>query len=196
MATPIGTFDAEAWAEVFFQLLPPSRHWKRDGVLMDVFLACGDELELLSGRIKDLITESNPATASELLEDYEDELGLDHDGTDSERQTLIVARIGDFPSFSETDVEAAMAWILDLDAADVDVYETTNAMAVALADETQVFHFFVFRDPALSGTYDVDDAQAELDRIKHSHTQGTVIESVSLLCDNAYSLTDRDLFGV
>ena len=192
----VETFSAAEWADTLFRLLPPSRYWKEDGFLHKVFLACGDELTLISDRISELIDESDPSSATETLPDYETSLGLVSTGTDAQRQARIIARLADLPGFRPVDVVVALAGWLDLAVGSIVLSETTNAAAVASGHEKEVYRFFVYRDPLLSGTADIDAAQTELDAIAHSHTKGHVIESIDFLCDTATDLSDRDLLGV
>jgi hypothetical protein len=62
-------------------------------------------------------------------------------------------------------------------------------------DEREIYRFFIYRDPTLPGTYYLESAQQLLDEMEHSNTLGQVIESVNFLCDDQYSLCDRDLLG-
>ncbi len=190
-------FTGDAYASAQKKLLPPGRLWNLflDSVLTKVFLATGDELERVSGRSFDLREESDPRTTTELITDFECMLALVASGTTQERRDRVVALLTRRQRFRPVDVQEALAVDLDLDAADVDIIETSNAAAVASGDETEVYRFFAYRDPALPGTPDIAAAQIELDIISHSHTKGHVIESIDFLCDDPESLTDRDLLG-
>ena len=192
------TFTSEAYARVQKALLPPGGLWKLiDSFLEKVFLATGDELARVSQRTADLIEETDGSTTVELLPDFERELGLtDSTGTNAERQARITAQETKRPRFRPEDVKAALAPFLDLDVVDIVLIENSNAFAISVGDETLVFKFYVFRDPALAGVADIAAAQVELDDISHSHTKGVVIESISFKCDEATSLCDRDLLGV
>ncbi len=108
----------------------------------------------------------------------------------------VVARTIQHQRARPIDFQEALASILGQTAANVVVLETSRATAITVGDDTEIYRFFVYRDPTDPGTYDIVSAQAEINRIAHSHTKGHAIESISLLCDNQYSLTDRDLFGV
>jgi hypothetical protein len=68
-------------------------------------------------------------------------------------------------------------------------------MASSMGDDREIYRFFVYRDPALPGTYDIEGAQALVDDISPSQTAGYVVESIDFLCDDPYSLCDRDLLG-
>lgn len=177
-------------------LLPPGK-WRLigDAVLPALFLGCADELERIDGRAGNLLNESDPRTAVELLPEYERELELDEASTTAERQARIVARLVARQRYRPVDFQTGLAPLLGLDAADVDVIETSHAMAVAMGDVREIFRFFVYRDPGLPGTYYLDSAQEQVDAIKPSHTAGHVIESIDFLCDDPYSLCDRDLLG-
>lgn len=155
---------------------------------------CADELARLDARMQDLLRESNPATANELIAEYELELGLPSSGSTAERLARIVAQETADAGFRPEDIQTALAPLLALNPVDVIVIERTHADAVAMGDDREIFRFFVYRAPDLT-TYYVASAQALLDKIKPSHTLGYVIESINFLCDDPYSLCDRDLLG-
>ncbi len=190
-------FTAEAYARVQKALLPPGKLWKLiDSTLENVFLATGDELARVSGRAIDLVIESDGRTTTELVTDFERELALPSTGSLAERRLRIDAQETKRPSFRPEDVKAALAPFLDLDVADIVLIENSNAFAISVGDETLVFKFYIYRDPALAGVADISAAQVELFDISHSHTKGVVIESISFKCDDPNSLCDRDLLGV
>lgn len=62
-------------------------------------------------------------------------------------------------------------------------------------DPERIFWAFVHRDPSEGGSYDLTGAQRICDRVKHGHTLIIVGESDCFLCDDSYSLTDRDILG-
>lgn len=193
----IVAFTAQAYARAQKALLPPGRLWKLiDSTLEAILLATGDELARVSVRANDLIIESDGRTTTELVTDFERELALPSTGTLAERRLRIDAQETKRPAFKPSDVKQALAPTLALDVSDIVVIETSNAAAVASGDEKEVYRFFVFRDPLLSGTPDIPAAQIELDVISHSHTKGHIIESIDFKCDEATSLCDRDLLGV
>jgi hypothetical protein len=72
------------------------------------------------------------------------------------------------------------------------IIERTHAMAAAMGDDREHYRFFVYRDPALPGTYYLDAAQALVDDINRSTCKGHVIESINFLCDDPHSLCDRE----
>lgn len=188
---------AERYARMMQQLLPPGRIWKLIGTfLADLFLGCADELARVEGRVNDMLNEADPSTATELLPEYESELDLETAATDEERRARIVARLIARQRFRPVDFQTALAPLLALDPVDVVVIERTHAFAVSLGDDREIFRFFIYRNPALPGTYFLASAQTLVDKIKPSHTIGTVIESISFLCDDPLSLCDRDLLGV
>ncbi|MCP4448272.1 MAG: DUF2313 domain-containing protein [Myxococcales bacterium] len=191
------TLSAEAHARVMKKLLPPSRMWSPDpgSLLSLVFLAAGEELARVSGRSADIIEEADSSTTTELIEDFERELLLPSTGTDQERRDRIVALETREQRSRPPDISSALAPYLDLDAADVDVIERSRADAIAIGDDRAIYHFHVYRDPALSGTPDIDSAQAELDKIAHSHTLGRVCESIAFKVGDPYSLVGRDILG-
>lgn len=195
----VGQRTAEEYARVMARLLPPGRLWRLDALatLVAAFRAAGDELERVSGRVLDLLSEGDPrtATAAELLPDFERVLGLDGSGTEAERQAKVVARLTQDRGFRPADVAETLAPLLDLAIADVDVIERTTADQVVIDYPREIYRYFVYRDPALSGTADIDAAQTQLELMEHSHTKGHVIESIDFECDDPFSLCDRDLLG-
>ncbi len=189
---------AAAYARMMGALLPPSRMWRLDvgGILAKVLLACGDELERVDARGQVLLEESDPRTTDELLSDFERMLGLATDGTIDQRRTRVVAFLLMRPRYRPIDFQVALAGLLGQLPADVDVIERTPAEAAAMGDPREIYRFFIYRDPALPGTYDIAAAQAIVDRIKPSHTEGYVVQSLNFLCDDPLSLCDRDSLGV
>ena len=193
----IVAFSAEAYAKLQSKLFPPGKLWNlaEDGFIYKVLLSAGDELERVSARVVDLIREADSETTVELLEEFEIELELPSTGTDSERQDRIVAREVEESRFRPADVKAVLAPYLDLDVGDIEVIETSRATAIATGNDRAIYLFFVYRDPTLPGTADIDAAQAELDSTPHSHTKGVVIESDDAKFDEATTLYDRDIYG-
>lgn len=188
---------AERYARMMQQLLPPGRIWKLIGTfLADLFLGCADELARVEGRVNDMLNEADPSTATELLPEYESELDLETAATVEERRARIVARLIARQRFRPVDFQTALAPLLALDPVDVVVIERTHAFAVSLGDDREIFRFFIYRNPALPGTYFLASAQALVDKIKPSHTVGAVIESVSFLCEDPHDECERDLLGV
>jgi len=90
---------------------------------------------------------------------------------------------------------AALAPLLAQAPADVVVIERTRAFAIAVGDDREIYRFFIYRDPTLPDVYFLASAQAQVDRMQPSHTEGTVVESINFLCDDPHSLCDRDLLG-
>ena len=178
-------------------LLPPGKLWRLIGesFLASLLLACADELDRLDARAGDLLREANPGTAVELLPEYERELDLDAAATTAERQARAFAKANARPRYRPVDFQETLALLLGLDAGDVVVLERTAAVATSMGDVREKFRFFVYRNPALPGTYYVDAAQEQLDATKKSIAAGHVIESIDFLCDDEFSLCDRDLLG-
>ncbi len=191
-------FTADAYAAAQKKLLQQGRLWNLflDSFLTKVFLASGDELARVSGRAFDLREESDPRTTTELITDFERLLALLASGTLQERRDRVVALLTRRQRFRPVDVQEALTVDLDLDAADVDVIETSRALAITIGNDREIYRFFVHRDPALPGTPDIEAAQVVLDEISHSHTKGVIGESISFKCDDPESLCDRDLLGV
>jgi uncharacterized protein YmfQ (DUF2313 family) len=189
--------NADACARMLRHLLPPSKLWRRDsdGVLSRVLLACGDELERVHGRVADLIEESDPRTAVQLLPDWERALGLIADGTLDERRARVVARLIARQRFRPADFQLVLAPLLGQAVDDVVVIETSRASAVLASDDEIIYLFHVYRDPGLGGSYDLAGAQAQIGRMKPTHTLGRVCESIDMICDDPFSLCDRDIIG-
>ena len=190
---------AEAYARAMALLLPPGRIWRVVGgsLTMGALTGAGDELVRVGERGQDLIRESDPRTADELLPDFERVLALDSTGTLDERRARVVARLIARQRYRPVDFQEALAPLLGQDPEDVVVIERTHAQAILIdPDGREIFRFFIYRDPGLPGTYDLAAAQDLVDAIKPAHTMGHVIESIDFLCDDPYSLCDRDLLGV
>lgn len=166
-----------------------------DSLLFTLFAANADELGRLDQRVNDLLNEADPSTAVEMLPEYEAELELESTGTNAERQARIVARLIARQRYRPVDFQNALALLLAQAPAAVVVIERSRAYALSVHDDREIFRFFIYRDPSLPGTYFLASAQELVNKIKPSHTSGTVIESVSFLCDDPHSLCDRDLLG-
>jgi hypothetical protein len=189
---------AEAYQRLLLALLPPGRLWRligEESFIGQIFLGTADELARLDARAGDLLNESVPSTAVELLPEYEDELGIETAATLAERQARVTSRYVARQRFRPIDFQNALAPLLGQAAGAVVVMERTTADALSMADVREVFRFFIYRDPTLPGTYYLEAAQELVDKIKPSHTKGHVIESISMLCDDPFSLCDRDLLG-
>jgi len=205
MSTFSGAFSAafaraagsSAYQRMLLALLPPGPVWRLtlDSVLSKLLLGSADELDRVDNRVADLLDESDPTTADEMLPEYERELALAAAATIEERRANIVGRLIRRQRFRPVDFQQALAALLGLDPADVVVIERTRAFVVSIGDDREIFRFFIYRNPALPGTYFLASAQALVTAMKPSHTIGTVIESISFLCDDPLSLTDRDLLG-
>ena len=189
---------AAAYARMMKALLPPGKKWnlQPDSTLTAVFLACGDELARISQRSADLIEESDPRTTSELLAEWERMLGLGADGTEDDRRARVVSLVIRRQRFRPVDFQAALAPLLGQDEGDVVVIERGRAFAVAVGDDREIYRFFIYRDPAEPGGYDLEAAQSLVDRMSPARSRGHVIESIAFKCDDPFSLCDRDLLGV
>lgn len=193
----LGADAPNAYARMMLALLPPGRIWRLigDSLLALLFAGAADELGRLEDRTDDLKREAIPSTAVELLPEYERELELASTGTNADRQARIVSRLVARQRFRPVDFQNALALLLGQLPAAVVVMERTAAFAASLGDVREIYRFFIYRDPSLPGTYQLDAAQALVDQIKPSHTIGKVIESVSAKYDDPHSLYDRDLLG-
>lgn len=186
----------DAYQRMMLALLPPGRLWRLvDGLFPELFRGAADELERFDARVADLFAEADPRTATELLAEYERELDLERGATTAERRARILARLIARQRYRPLDFQTALAPLLGQDAADIEVIETTNAVATSMGDVREIFRFFIYRDPTAPNDYFVDAAQDLVDAIKPSHTVGHVIESIDFLCDDKFSLCDRDLLG-
>ncbi len=194
------SITALEFARMVVRLWPAGRYrTDPDGNIFKSSHAIGDELARLQQRQIDLLEESDPRTTSELLPEWEEQHGLtDSSGTDDERQARLETRILSLFGFSTRpeDYQSVLAPVLDLEVAQIQVIEITAADAALVGQPRDVYKFYIYRDPLLPGTPDLVFAQSEVDRIKHSHTLGFVIESIDFLCDDPFSLCDRDLLGV
>lgn len=186
---------ASRYARMLIALLPPGKAWRRvlDDLLSTVLLACADELARLEARAIALLEEVEPDSTTELLAEHEREIDLPSTGTTEERRGRVVARHVARQGFRPADFVSALEPLLGAGA--VAIIERTAAEAAAMSDAREIFRFFVYRNPALPGSYFLDSAQSLIDRIKPSHTIGYVIESTDLLCDDPFSLCDRDILG-
>lgn len=187
----------ESYAGAMRALLPPGKLWRFIGesVIGKLLLGCAEEFVRIDQRAADLLNESDPTTALELLPEYEGELDVGGAVYLEERRGRVVARLVARQRFRPLDFQQALAQLLALDPVDVVVIVRSAAFAASLGDQREIFTFFVYRDPSLAGTYFVSSAQAQLDKMKPSHTVGYVIESIDFLCDDPHSLCDRDLLG-
>ena len=193
-----GDLSPDPYARMMLALLPPGKVWRllTDSVLWKLFAGCGVELARVEESALDMIGEAEPSTAVAMLPEYEFELGLASDGTTEERQARVAGRDVARQRYRPIDFKTALAPLLGQDAADIVLIERTRADAIAMDDDTEIYRFFIYRDPTLPGTYYLTSAQDLVDQIKPSHTAGHVIESIDMLCDDPYSLCDRDLLGV
>ena len=190
--------EGPAYTSMLLGLLPPGKVWRLIGSqLQNLFIGSADELARLHGRVSDLLAESVPTTLNELLPEAESELALPSTGTTAERQARVIARLLARQRYRPVDCQNALATLLAQAPGSVVVIERTHAQAITMGDlsGSEIFRFFIYRDPTLPGTYFLASAQTLVNQIKPSHTIGTVIESISLLCDDAHSLCDRDLLG-
>jgi len=197
---PIAPITAIEFAGELVRLWPPGSFLTDpDSNIFKLMHAQGEELARLQQRQIDLLEETDPRTVSELLPEWEKQYDLtDSSGTDDERRARLQTRVLSVFGFSTkpADYRTVLAPVLDLNPAQIIIIEINAAQAAAVGRPRDHYLFFIYRNPALAGTPDLVFAQAEVDRIKHSSTRGTVIESIDFLTDDPASLTDRDLLGV
>jgi hypothetical protein len=190
--------DPAPYTRMMINLLPPGKVWRLipgASTLYALLDGLAVSLTRLDRRARDLLVESHPPTAFELLPEYEAELDLDEAATTAERRARIEARTIARQRYRPVDFQNALAPLLGQDAVDVVVIETSHAEAVAMGDVREIFRFYIYRDPGEPGTYYLDSAQELVDQIKPSHTAGHVIESIDFLCDSPADLCDRDILG-
>jgi uncharacterized protein YmfQ (DUF2313 family) len=188
--------SSEHYLEQLMALLPRGRLWQVIGPkFRGILWAAADEFARVDGRAGAAMLEIDPRTAVETLDDWENLYGLEHTGTTAERQARLTSRVIASATARPEDFQQKLAPLLGLAPGDVQVIERTRADAIAMADDRAIYHFFILRDPDLSGTYDLAAAQVEADRMRHAHTRVTLIESDNFLCDDSYSLCDRDILG-
>lgn len=182
----------EDYAAMMIGLFPPGRLWNFvTGTIRNLVLGCAEELARVHERVLDLLVEGDPARAVELLPEYEAELDVAGAATEAEGRARVLARLIARQRFRPADFVAALTPLLGT----MTVIERTTAQAAAMGDVREIFRFFIYRNPSDPGTYYLSSAQTLVDEIKPSHTIGHVIESTSFLCDDPFSLCDRDILG-
>ena len=75
-------------------LMPKGKAWSNDpdSVQNQLLYGLAEELARIDARADDLVLESNPATAVELLEEHEADYGIDNsDWTTEERQSYLAS---------------------------------------------------------------------------------------------------------
>jgi uncharacterized protein YmfQ (DUF2313 family) len=177
-------------------LMPRGRVWSWTGLLKDLFAEIATEFALLEFRARQAVLELDPRTASETLDWWEHTYGLGSTGTTSARQAALTSRVVRRQRTRPVDYQNKFAAVLGYeDPADVQVLEISRADAIAMNDDRAIYAFYLYRPPTDPGTYYVGVAQEILDDFVQSHTKGKVIESIAMICDDPYSLCDRDLIG-
>lgn len=88
--------SAESYARHLRQLLPQGRLWYLDegSALRQWLLGLADELARVDQRVLDLLRESDPRQAVELLAEWERVYGLSGTGTTAQRQAALAAAVG------------------------------------------------------------------------------------------------------
>lgn len=76
----------------------------------------------------------------------------------------------------------------------VEIIETPLSL-IQVGQEDQIFFYYIHRDPSDGGSYDIQDGQRMLDKIKSAHTLGIVGESDCARWDDPYTLYDRDIYS-
>lgn len=70
-----------------------------------------------------------------------------------------------------------------------------EAFRIYTPNSRHVFFWYIYRDPALGGSPDVDGAQLVVSKMQPAHQAGFVITALSALCDSANSLLDQTPMG-
>lgn len=78
----------------------------------------------------------------------------------------------------------------------VTIIEMTDEVTAASGDQSDIFFAFIHRSPDDPGTYDLQNAQRQMDKCKQAHTLILVGESDVARYDDPHSLFDRDIYGV
>lgn len=181
------------------ELLPPGKLWSLVGTswLRKFLLAAADELTRVHDRAVDLLYEVDPTTTYELLPDFEAELDVPPNAGDplDVRRGRVIGRLVRRQRFRPVDFQVALAPVLGLAIASVEVIEYTRADVIPMRDDRQHYHFLIFRDWAGPGAYDLAAADKLIVDMKPSHTYGQTFETKAILCDDPHSLCDRDLLG-
>lgn len=190
--------NTEQYRAMMWSLLPPSRLWSFVNTkISTLFRGLAIELSRLDNRASDLVRESVPAESIELLDEYEKDLGITKPSSNAEeRSALVVARLLVRQQYRPVDFQVALSQLLGVQAESVVVIERTRSFCISVADDREIYRFFIYRNPLTAGSYFLSSAQKVVDDLKPAHTIGHVIESVSMICDNQYSLCDRDLIGL
>lgn len=188
---------AADYARMLVAHLPPGRAFRLvGGVVRKLLDGIAEEFARIDARAADLLRESLPSKAVELLPEYESDLAVVAGATTAERQSAIVSRLVARQRYRPVDLAAALAPLLGIDAEELPVVETSVAQAASTGDPRNVYTFFVLRDWGSPGTYYLDRAQKLLDAIAPAHTRGIVAETNVAIVDDSHSLCDRDPVGV
>lgn len=188
--------SAFQYARMMTMLMPPGR-MRTDAAsnLFKVLLGAADELARVSVRVADMFREIDPRQTLELLPEFERMLNLSSDGTVEQRRARVISALLRRPRIRPADIQTVLAPLLALDPEDMQVIELSRAYAILVGDAREIYRFHVYRDPTLPGDAQIEYAQTVLDSMAQSHTKGHVIESIAALCDDEFSLCDRDILG-
>lgn len=187
---------AADYARMLVAHLPPGRAFRLvGGVLRKLLDGIAEEFARVDARATDLLRESLPSKAVELLPEYETDLGIAAGTTNAERQSAIVSRLVARQRYRPVDLAAALAPLLAIDAEELSIIETSVAQAAATGDPRNVYTFFVLRDWSAPGTYYLDRAQKLLDAIAPAHTRGLVIETNQNVIGSQYAIVGRTPVG-
>lgn len=190
--------DAAGYSRMMAALLPRGRRlWPEalGGVTGAVIEACAESLARLDARAAVLLREIDPATATELLAEHEDEFGVAGlGGTVDERRARVVSVQIRRQGYRPADIIEAIAPFFPGETIDPDaLIEIDHVLAAAIGDPREVFRFFVVA-PSV-GSAHLASAQSTVDDIAASHTIGHVIERTAAIYDDPHSLYDRDTVG-
>lgn len=153
----------------------------------------GDGLGFAWAQLEELLENYLPDRATRLLPRWEAICGIQPGPRDTyqQRRNRILAFMRQIAGYSVDQIVKAVAPVLACQPSDLTVIENTNT---GLNPEV-VWIWFIFRDPSVPGSPDVPAAQRIIDQMRPAHTLGVVGQSRNFLCDDPFSLTDRDILG-
>ena len=175
------------------QLFPPGPLWESMGpVFQAVRQVFASELSRVETQYDEWQREIDPRTAVDTLTQWENTLGLGHDGATAERQAKAAAREVAVVATREQDYRAQLTPLLG---PNMTFLFRTPAEAAAMGDQKEIYRFSILPDPAGPGY--IEAAQAEATAMSRAATKPVIVLSLdSFICDNPYHLVDRDILGV
>lgn len=155
-----------------------------------------EELAAVEARAAAALRETDPRTAVETLDEWEDKHGLTRSAAATvARQARLASRVARRGRTRPVDYQQKFASVLGLTPAQIQVVEVKHTSEAFEADERNSYRFFLYRDPTLPGSYDTEAAQELLDSYVQSQTKGIVCETLVFRAGDPYSLVGRDPLG-